>query len=269
MMPFGKRAIIGFEHGGENLSTERCEAVTYWYGLPAPSLIKTDVVDVGNIESEKMHAYQSSQASAVSSTTSRYEKGIDKFPNAPWGMETDKIPGYLDKIGKEIYPAHEEDGRFTRGVSEFNVKLDAGNVGALLRRTLDYSFPNQTAEVYIADVSGGQARNTASTSDNLEWEFAGVWYLAGANTAIYSDPAGELDNRLLRTKTTNRRFRDDEFLIPAKLTVQRSAIRIRVKFIMNDQLLFPDFPFPKESAWSELRYAVYSYVLPQFFPKGK
>lgn len=269
MMPFGKRAIIGFEHGGENLSTDHYEAVTYWYGLPAPSLVRTDELDVGNTESEKMHAYQSSQASPVTSITSRYEKGIDKFPIAPWGMDKNKIPGFLSRMGQEVYPEHEENGRFTRGVSEFNVKLDPGNTGALLRRTLDYSFPNQTAEVYISDVSEGEKSNTGKESDNLQWQFAGIWYLAGSNTAIYSDPAGELDNRLLRTKTTNRRFRDDEFLIPAMLTRNRSAIRIRIKFIKNDQLLFPDFPFPKESAWSELAYGVYSYVVPKFFLHGK
>jgi hypothetical protein len=49
LMPFGRRAVIRFEHGGENLSTEHYEGVTYWYGLPAPSLIKTDSVDVGNM----------------------------------------------------------------------------------------------------------------------------------------------------------------------------------------------------------------------------
>jgi hypothetical protein len=136
-----------------------------------------------------------------------------------------------------------------------------------LRRTLDYSFPNQTAEVYIADAAGHQTARTGEISNALKWDFAGIWYLAGANTAIYSDPAGELDNRLLRTKTTNRRLRDDEFLIPARLTKEKSAIRIRIKFIPNDQVLFPDFPFPKESAWSELGYDVYSYIIPEFSPK--
>jgi hypothetical protein len=257
IMPFGNRAVIGFEHGGENLSSEHYEAVTYWYGLPSPSLIKTDEIDIGNVVSENSHAYNSPQASAVTSVTSRYERGIDKFPSVVWGMDKNKIPGYSDIIGKEVYPAHEEDGRYTRGVSEFNVKLDSKNVGALLRRTLDYSFPNQTAEVYIAD-------NAGKALDSLKWASAGIWYLAGSNTALYSDPPGELDKRLLRTKTTNRRFRDDEFLIPARLTAKKSSVRVRLKFIPNDQALFPDFPFPKESAWSELRYEMYSFILPRF-----
>jgi hypothetical protein len=258
MMPFGNRAVITFEHGGENLSSEHYESVTYWYGLPAPSLVKTDQIDIGKSSSEQDHAYISPQASEVEMITSRYEWGIDTYPHNTWGMDRDKIPGYKEKIGKEIYPAHEENGRYTRGVSEFTVKLDPKNVGALLRRTLDYSFPNQTAEVYIADA------NASDPNSEKKWEYAGIWYLAGSNTALYSDPGGELEKRLLRTKTSNRRFRDDEFLIPSNLTEGKSAISVKIKFVPNKQKLFPNFPFPKESAWSELRYVVYSYVMPAF-----
>jgi hypothetical protein len=106
MMPFGKRAIIKFEHGGENLSTEHYESVTYWYGLPAPSLIKTDEIDIGNKNSEADHNYSSPDAPSVEKITSRYELGIDMFPN---------LKSLGNAAGKEVYPAHEEDGRYTRG----------------------------------------------------------------------------------------------------------------------------------------------------------
>src|SRR5690606_10276841 len=112
------------EHGGENLSTEHYEAVAYWYGLPAPSLIKTDEIDIGKAASEQSHAYNSPQASEVEKIISRYEWGLDTYPHRTWGMDHDEIPGYAEKIGKEVYPAHEEDGRYTRGVSEFTVALD-------------------------------------------------------------------------------------------------------------------------------------------------
>jgi hypothetical protein len=121
MMPFGKRAVIGFEHGAENLSTEHYEAVTYWYGLPAPSLIKTDEVDVGSETSEKDHNYSSPEASKIETITSRYESGIDVFPNFPMGVDRNQLKGYAAKIGKDVYPAHQEDGRFTRGISEFTM----------------------------------------------------------------------------------------------------------------------------------------------------
>ncbi len=254
MMPFGRRAQIQFEHGGENLSTEHYESVAYWYGLPAASLILTDSLNIGDLASEKSHRYQSPEASEVQRILSRYEWGIDSFPkkhNAASGT-----PAWTP--GAEVYPAHEETGRFTMGVSEFTVKLDPSNQGALLRRTLDYSFPNQTAEVFISDASGGKGREQA------KWERVGIWYLAGSNTCIYSNPGGELDPRKLVVQTSNRRFRDDEFLIQAELTKGRSAVHVGVRFIPDTQELFPGYPFPQKSAWSELRYKVYSYILPRF-----
>jgi hypothetical protein len=75
---------------------------------------------------------------------------------------------------------------------------------------------------------------------------------------------GELEKRQLRTKTSNRRLRDDEFLIPADFTKGKEKIKVKIKFVPNEQELFPGFPFPKESAWSELRYEIYSYVIPAF-----
>ncbi|MGH9608645.1 MAG: DUF2961 domain-containing protein, partial [Bryobacteraceae bacterium] len=58
-MPFGKNAVIHLEHGGTDQSTQHYETVTYWYGLPAPSLIRTDVLRVGDPASEKSHGYSS------------------------------------------------------------------------------------------------------------------------------------------------------------------------------------------------------------------
>ena len=256
MMPFGRRAVIKFEHGGENLSSEHYEAVTYWYGLPVPSLIKTDEIDIGNGESEKKHAYTSPDASKVLSITSRYEMGVDTFPAKVWGMDVTKIPGY--KSGKEVYAVTTMDGRFTIGTSEFIVKLDPENKGALIRRTLDYRFPNQSAEVYVA------AMGTTSGESNIKWEKAGDWYLAGSNTVTFSAPNGELGPRKIEVETSNRYFRDDEFLIPASLTQSHDKIRVRIKFVQNDQQLYPGFSFPNKSAWSELQYSIYSYIIPHF-----
>ena len=64
-------------------------------------------------------------------------------------------------------------------------------------------------------------------------------------------------------QTSNRRFRDDEFLIPRPLTRGRQAIRVRVKFTPVHTPLFPGHPLP-ELAWSEIRYTAYSFVLPRF-----
>jgi hypothetical protein len=251
LMPFGNRAVIRLEHGGENLSTEHYEAVTYWYGAPAASLIRTDEIDVGNLSSEQAHEYHSPQASSVETIRSRYEWGIDTFPAKVWGMDASKMSWYAEKAGKEVYPVQEADGRHTTGSTEFTVALDPRNLGALLRRTLDYSYPNQRAEVYVA-----------GTGANDRWEHAGTWWLAGSNTCVFSGPQGELDKRMYNVQTSDRRLRDDEFLIPARLVKGKSSVRVRIRFTPVNIELFPGQPFPKENAWSELKYEVYSYVMP-------
>jgi hypothetical protein len=63
-------------------------------------------------------------------------------------------------------------------------------------------------------------------------------------------------------QTSNRRFRDDEFLRPLALTKGRSSIRVRVKFTPVETPLYPGYPLP-ELAWSEMRYTAYSYVTPR------
>jgi hypothetical protein len=150
-----------------------------------------------------------------------------------------------------------EDGRTTQGTSEFNVKLLPGNCGALLRRKLDYSYPNQKAAVYVAPITRGK------NGDELQWQFAGEWYLAGSNTYVFSRPGGELDARQYTIRRSHHVFREDEFMIPEKLTRNQSSIRIRILFLPVNQELFPGHPFPTKNKWSELQYDVYSYCLPE------
>ena len=243
LMPFGKNARITLEHGGVNESTQHYETVAYWYAIPAASLVKTDELQIGDPASEHSHAYESPQASAVCEFSSRYEWGVDHLN------------------GKEIFPEQTDHGRTTTGASEFILKLRPDNVGVMLRRKLDYQFPNQRAEVFVAlidehDHSPGP------------WQPAGVWYLAGSNTCVYSNPRDELGAAQHVVETSNRRFRDDEFLLPLALTRGRSAIRVRVKFTPVNLPLFPGAPMA-DRAWSEMRYAAYCYVMPKFSASAK
>ena len=73
-----------------------------------------------------------------------------------------------------------------------------GGDWAGLRRKLDYQFPNQRAEVFVADAGSKSPR----------WRKAGVWYLAGGNTCVYSNPKPELGATEHHVQTSNRRFRD-------------------------------------------------------------
>lgn len=258
-MPFGNRAVINLEHGGWNLSKEHYETVTYWYGLPSASLVQTDVVNIGNTDSEEYHAYESPYASEVQEITSRYDGlGIDTIPGDSWGRHSDVSDMIERYVGREKIPAQVEKGRYTRGHSEFSMHLAPNNHGVLLRRSMDFSFPNQKADVYIADASD------EFDPENPQWEHAGIWYTPGSNTYVYSPADGELGERKYEVHTSNRRFRDEEFLIPSRLTKGRSAIRIRVEHIPENRELYPGQPYPKTSAWSEIRYEVMSYIMPDF-----
>ena len=414
LMPFGKRAIIRFEHGGTNDAKERYQSVTYWYGLPGASMVLTDEIDIGDASSEKAHGYFSPGASAPREINSRYEWGVDhevfesmmspfvdpdgyadfefeadagkdyyvwvrgkvETPggfNASWFQFDDDIGtlnvsetirgpfGIIDKwawvgplpgadpeivrfkesgthrlriqgrfaaqnidqiwlsttqssqptsgdaretashaggpnneivldagdariagnfklepneeastgqvlrviksearMGEEVYASHTELERHTTGATEFTVKILPENLGVLLRRTLDYSFPNQRARVFVASADGG-----------ADWNFAGIWYLAGGNTAYHSwpgmsgsgRPGGELAPSDPVVQTSNRQFRDDEFPIPRALSEGKSAIRVRIEFTPVERPLLPGRAID-ELAWSEIRYQAYSVVMP-------
>lgn len=153
---------------------------------------------------------------------------------------------------REGNPPHHDRGRRTRGTSEFTLKLDPKNIGVMLRRKLDYQFPNQRAEVFVSDAKGGEPD---------KWEPAGIWYLAGSNTCIYSNPKDELGATEHNVQTSNRQFRQDEFLIARALTERRSTIRVRIKFTPVKAPLFPGHPLP-ELAWSEIRYDAYCFIGP-------
>jgi hypothetical protein len=234
LMPFGKNARITLEHGGTNESTEHYETVTSWYGRPGSSLVRTDSIQVGDSASESAHHYHSPDASAPYEITSRFEWGVDHLR------------------GREIVPTQLERGRTTTGTSEFTINLDARNVGVLLRRRLDYALPNQRAEVEVADAGPGEP----------SWKRAGTWYLAGSNTCVYSNPREELGTAQHIVQTSNRRLREDEFLLPLALTRGRQAIRVRVRFTPVPRPLFPGHPIPP-LGWSEIRYEAFCFLVPR------
>jgi D-arabinan exo alpha-(1,3)/(1,5)-arabinofuranosidase (non-reducing end) len=231
-LPFGKNARITLEHGALDDSNEHYESVAYWYGAAGPCLIESDSLDVGQASDERAHRYASPEASPVERVSSRYELGPDHVGD------------------QEIFGETQEDGRHTKGTSELSVRLVPDNLGVMLRRTLDYGFPDQRAEVYVAD-----------DRDGASFERAGIWYLAGSNRCVYSNPAGELDPPAPVIESSNRRLRSDEFLIRRELTEGKTAIRVRIVFAPEPHPLLPDDPLP-ELAWSELKYEVYSWVLP-------
>lgn len=232
LFPFGRNARIQLEHGGDDTSTEHYRSVTYWYGLPGACLVPTDAFHVGDPIDEAAHAYVAPDASDVQTLTSRYE----------WGV------GELD--GQETLAATTDTGRTTTGPSEFTLSLDPENFGVLLRRKLDYGIPDQRAEVWVADDRLG-----------AHLARAGVWYLAGSNRCLYSNPDSELGAATPVLETSDRRFRDDEFLIPRALTQGRERIRVRIVPVPLHQPISPGAAVA-DGAWSEIRYTAYVWKLP-------
>jgi hypothetical protein len=237
LMPFGRNARVQLEHGGLDDSEEHYRTIAYWYGLPGACLVPTDTLHVSDTKDEQAHAYSSPSASSVDTLTTRYEWGVDHFG------------------ATEIYPATTDTGRHTAGSTEFTLTLDPDNVGALVRRKLDYGFPDQRAEVYVADASGDAGNSGEIFVD------AGTWYLAGSNTCVFSDPLQELDAPQPTVEISNRRWRDDEFLLPRSLTRGRSAIRVRLVFTPSNWPLTPGAALAPQ-AWSEYRYTAYVWKMP-------
>jgi hypothetical protein len=232
LMPFGKNARIQFEHGAVDDSTEHYRSIAYWYGLPGACLAQTDALHVGDSSDEEAHGYSSPDASPVTAITSRYE----------WGV---------DHVGAtEIYPATTDTGRSTTGTTELSLAIDPSNYGVMLRRKLDYAFPDQRAEVWVKTGDG-----------DCDYTHAGTWYTAGSSTCVFSNPPGETDSFAPVLQTSNRQWRDDEFLIGRALTEGKSSLRVRLVFSPTSTPVTPQTPLAHQ-AWSEYRYTAYAWKLP-------
>ena len=254
LIPFGRNARFTLEHGGTNESAEHYETVTYWYGLQQPFLVRTDELDVGNAKSEAEHEYESPNASAPESLATRHEVGVDHVPKPGGGQ-------------LEIVPTLTDDGRRTTTHSDFVLRIRPDALGVMLRRRLDLAHPNQKAIVYVAD----------ATSQKPDWQEAGAWYTAGGNTVVFADPRVVRESQRRQhvelappahiVQTSNRRWRDDEFLLPPRLTRGRERIRVRVQFVPVNEPLFPGHPVA-EQAWTEFRYWADCFVMPGYKAKG-
>ncbi|HEY3394599.1 MAG TPA: DUF2961 domain-containing protein [Lacipirellulaceae bacterium] len=253
LFPFGNRAVIGLEHGGGNTSREHYSGVVYWFGSPSPTLVLSDHLNVCHEEDIKAHNYQSLSAQEPYSLVSRYELGPDSDAAGWWHDEQSSAPG-----ANQFFAAEEDQVRIMRGRSEFTMRLDPRNLGVMLRRKFDFQYPNQRAKVFVKP-------DDASAS----WQLAGEWYTAGSNTCVHSRPAGdnfspaELAPTEHNVITSNRRWREEEFLIARELTEGVERLRIRIEYVPDARPLYPGHPFPAKNAWSESRYWCYCFRLPE------
>ncbi len=229
-MPFGRSARIQLEHGGYDDSTEHYRSVVFWYGADRACLVPTDALHVGDPNDEAAHAYRSPEASAPETLSSRWEWGVDHAGPV------------------EIQPETSDVGRHTTTTSEMTFAIDPDNRGVLLRRKLDYGYADQRAEVFVAD-----------DRPDAPFVSVGAWLTAGSNRCVFSWPKDERGALAPAVQESNRRWREDELLLPRSLTAGRSRIRVRFVFAPKNTPLLPNDVPPRGPAWTEFRYWAYAW----------
>ncbi|HEY3227850.1 MAG TPA: DUF2961 domain-containing protein [Roseiflexaceae bacterium] len=122
-VPFNRRVVVRWEHGGANESTHAYRAAIFWYGARAQTALLTDDLLPADIPSSSAHHYQSPGASRYQ-LTAAYEYSVQSQLSTMAGVTLTTA-------------------------SSFTLALDPRNVGAFLRRTFDYCLPNQRADIYV------------------------------------------------------------------------------------------------------------------------
>ena len=120
-------------------------------------------------------------------------------------------------------PLTTASGTALNGSASFRMRLDPRNVGAFLRLTFDDCIANSRANIYLDD------------------HFAGTWYHAGASNGPGVDGH-------------QRCWRDEDFPLPASLTIGKASINVRVEFAPTTN--------PQDNVWTAFAYSIYSFIMP-------
>lgn len=140
-VPFTRSIKVGMEHGAANDRMIDIASVAFYYKNDAITLVQSDELDVGNVESEEAHSYFVMGGTAPTNISGYYEGDDDAV--------------LVDDDGRQL---------IVGGRNAFVVELEsASNAGVLLRRRMDYRVPRQQAMVFV----DGQP--------------VGMWYDAGRN----------------------------------------------------------------------------------------
>jgi hypothetical protein len=169
-IPFRKHIRVDIEHGSGNSVSENVWTLVYYYFQPTVRAVLTDQLDVGKTASETAHIY------SINSGT--------------WsGVRNYSYDGDFDNVNIT------DDGRAQKGFSQFTMKLNSTNAGAILRRRFDQGVANQTANVFV------------------DGALVGVWYQAGSEFF--------------------HNWRDGDFMIPASFTSGKNSAQIKIQFLSS------------------------------------
>ncbi len=232
--PFRASIRIGFEHGGGDGVPVTASSLVYWYALPAPRWVRTDMLDVGQAGDEAAHAYSGGALPAL--RLAAYFDGDRDGNLSSEAFDLAIAPGSLPALT----PAElvTDDGRY-HAVGEtiqFTLAIEARNAGVVLRRRLDQILFDQRAEVLIDGVP------------------AGTWGWPVVNDL--------------------KRWAEHDFLIPAALTAGKSRIAVTLRVIaprqtpllsslsadtlLSTQTSLPSLGLLNLGGWSDFRYEAYS-----------
>jgi len=191
-VPFLSEISFGQDHAHN--FTHDCDgtfrSAVFYYWNPEPVLLLTDHLDVGDVDSEKEHAYKVVGDSVrLQSDTASYE-----------GNYTEPI---------------EDSGRWTEGESTFRVRIDPDNDGVRLRKRINHLVYHQSVDVFVDGKPVGV------------WFEQGSQYHLFQEKKESRDyqPAGYRPD----WNVIDKRFRDTEFEIPASLTAGKSELTLRMK----------------------------------------
>jgi hypothetical protein len=122
--PFHSGLRFSVEGGnGVHTGNDIRSGVIFYYGEPEASMILTDFVDVGELNSETNHNYKTA-GSVIDSLTSFYEGEFDLVPIT-------------------------DEGRKLTGRSAFYAAIAPENKGVILRRRSDQGSGRQRAKVFV------------------------------------------------------------------------------------------------------------------------
>lgn len=128
-IPFNRRLIVRWEHGGVDQGLLPYRATMLWYGTPAQTALLSDSVSPAAFASRLAHRY-----TATGEQTYPLTAAYEYVVNAPLLTAT---------------------GTALTGSATFTMQLDPRNVGTFLRRTFDDCVGNQRANVYLDNSFAG------------------------------------------------------------------------------------------------------------------
>ncbi|HEY3285023.1 MAG TPA: DUF2961 domain-containing protein [Armatimonadota bacterium] len=143
-IPFYSGISACIQHGGASDIVSQYSSLGFGYLRRRPALSRTDLLDVGNEQSERDHGYSATESKPTGDLEASYE-------------------------GENLHNIVRDSGRSHRGGEiRFTVAVRPENGGVRLRRRLDQKSPRQSAEVFV---NGGHAGTWYHADENpyLRW----------------------------------------------------------------------------------------------------